>query len=251
MKTMNKFILITIAMSLIAVNANAIQTYNFGIFTDNGSYSDSSSVIYDLNVSKVNSKMVTFDIYNKSSIGSSVQEIYIDDDESMIKNINKVSNKYSKKTQEGVSFKKFKGTSFNADDFDVSKKLSLKAATSKKPQQTGIDMGEHLKIRFKLTKGTTYDDIIAAIEAKELKIGLKINSFPDSSTESALSLYEQPQASLINNLQTNLIYPAVVIPTVLSETPNDSRTPVVPVPAAAVLALIGFGCVTSLRKKIA
>lgn len=246
---MKIFLSIILLMFALSMNAFAVQTYDFGIFTDNGNYNDSKDAVYAFDVSKANGKMVTINIYNNSKISSSVQEIYIDDDESMIKNMNKVYNKYNNKTQEGVSFKKFKGTGFNAENFDVSKKLSLKASISKKPQQTGIDMGEHLKIRFKLTKGTTYDDVIAAIEAKQLKIGLKINSFPDSSSESALSLWTP---SLTNNPPAGPQYTVAGGQTELPEPKNSRCRPlVVPVPAAAILVLIGFGCVTSLRKKIA
>ena len=191
--------------SFALISEDAVLTYGFDLFSDNGDWGTSGSMFGDpefnisVNVSKnvlPGGETVNFEFHNTSgpSMGDvSVTDIYFDD--GTLLGISQVIN------SAGVSFAR------NATPGDLPDRNLLSppfettvgfSADSDSPVSiNGVQPGEMLTIEFDLKVGGLLSDVISEINDGTLRIGLHVQSFPDGQSEAMVNVPEPASLMLL------------------------------------------------------
>ena len=191
--------------SFALISEDAVLTYGFDLFSNNGDWGTGGSMFGDpdfnisVNVSKnvlPEGETVNFEFHNTSGLSMgdvSVTDIYFDD--GTLLGISQVINSV------GVSFTR------NATPGDFPERNLLNppfettvgfSADSDSPVSiNGVQPGEMLTIEFDLKVGGLLSDVIEEINDGTLRIGLHIQSFPDGSSESMVNVPEPASLMLL------------------------------------------------------
>jgi hypothetical protein len=175
--------------------ANAV-IFPFQIFTNDGKYNDDPGTIFKVDVTN-DAAGVKFTFYNQSTIGCTIARIYFDN--GPLLSVNEIIN------GPGVNFGQDypgpgnlpAGKSLD-QPFVADRALDIGALSP--PPKSGLnnDSGsEWLQVKFNLKNGFDLQDVIHDLDTGELRVGLHIISFPDGSSESAVTTPEPATILLI------------------------------------------------------
>lgn len=194
---------VTVGCAAIILSAGIAQasimpvTYGFNVINATASSTWHTSPDMDLSVevSLVGSE-VKFKFSNDSLFACSMTQIYFDDDSGSLAGI--VSIDWG--TQTGVNFVqgtnngKLPGGENLTPRLEASNpQMSFSASPIAPVAPNGINPGEWLSLIFDLNSGKTSEDVIAAFDSDELRIGVHLQAFPDGSSAS----YVTPEPTTI------------------------------------------------------
>ncbi|GEM_PF-2023267 len=190
LRSLNQWIFCIIYV-FIFVAGQAGASFNFNVFTSNGSYGNSPGADMFADISGGGSQ-IEFTFFNKNSFRSSIAGIYFD--------IGPLGEVYSITSSPGTSFapdfprpKNLPGGMTLAGPFKS--EFSISAAAP--PPFNGINSNEWIKLIFDLPAGATPQQIINKIDTGRLRIGIHVIALPDGSSESAILSPEPASLSLI------------------------------------------------------
>jgi hypothetical protein len=205
---MKRITLASIILLLLFVNAVPVQaemySYDFHRITYCSYYDLSDQLGVD--VSDAGNEQALFTFYNDIGIRSSICDIYFDDNSGSLLSLADIFN------EPGVNF----DTPANPANLPGGHPFSFYAnfsADSDPPvKHNGIDSAsESLGLLFNLTDGKSFSDLINALENSDLRIGLHVQAIGDCCCDAS--------DSYIN---------------------NPGEPPVVPVPGAFILGMLGM-----------
>ncbi len=176
-------------------------TLPFEIFTNNGEWGTGGSNFgdpaLDLTVDVYNGgSTVSFEFHNNSVsplVDVAITDIYFDDGTLLA--ISGVTN------GPGVDFTKLAtptelpGATILVPPFETTDQFS--AGADPPPPHNGVNLGEWVIINFDLQGGGTLQHVLDELSDGTLRIGLKIQSFPGGSSESAVNVPEPATICLL------------------------------------------------------
>ena len=223
------FLLSTVCAFIIAaaaaLPASAALTVSFNRITANNSGNADIGNHLFLNISNAGADQFLFTFRNTASFfpKSSISEIYFDSDK-VLSGLNQIYDQTGVKFSSGAKPADLPGGQSISPIFVATSVLSI-SANNPSPSN-GINPGESLSVLYNLA-GPNYDSLVTALINRELRIGLHVQGLANGSSE-----------SFINNL-----------PPPLPDPPAASSPPTIPAPAALILASIGAGFVSFLRRR--
>ena len=211
MKTLLRTIVFIALACLFVGTANAGFTYSFVNITGNSA--TNAQIGEDqlaVEVSDIGGSQVLFNFTNSGPLASSITQIYFEDSLGLMGNVDSLIE------SSGVDFviDSSPGNLPGGNTISFVENYEVKPAPPVAPN--GINLGESLGVVFNLAGSFTYDDLIASLDEGTSRIGIHVQSFPDGNSE-----------AFVNNGRDN---------------------PVVPVPGAISLALVGISVARLLRK---
>jgi len=176
-------------------------TFPFEIFTDNGEWGTGGSNFgdpaLDLTVDVYNGgPTVSFEFHNNSVSpldDLSITDIYFDDGTLLA--ISGVTNGPGVDFSELADPAELPGASILVPPFETTNHFS--AGAGPPPPQNGVEPGEWVIIHFDLQGGGTLQHVLDELDDGSLRIGLKIQSFPGGSSESAVNVPEPATICLL------------------------------------------------------
>lgn len=216
---MNRILCVAILLAAASI-APAAVTYEFTNVTNNSTASASTGGQFHLTVSDYGTNQALFTFNNMGPAASSITDVYFDD--GTLLGIASIIN------TNGVAFSQWANPSNLPGGHTVGFSADFSADSDNPAPKNGINPGESLGIVFDLKNGQDYDDTAAAIERTvngswveglaKLQVGIHVQAFDNGQSE------------------------AFVLK------PNQPSPPVVPAPAAIVLAGIGTMAIGMLRR---
>jgi len=182
-----------LVLGLTAVASRAAFIYPLEVFTGNGSYYNSPDIDVFFETADLGGDLVDFTFYNDSLVDSSMARIYFDTDLPV--------EFVSLEQPAGVSFRQFAApgnlpSAHNLNpEFIAGSDLSF--SSNPPPSVDGINPGEWLSITLSTAQAGSFEDVIAALDCGDLRVGAHIIALPDGSSESAVNIPEPLSFSLI------------------------------------------------------
>ena len=171
---------VMVAAALTTAPIRASPVYRLDMFTDNGEYHDDPRVVLEVEVSE-ESGLARFDFRNQSTVLCVIADVYFE--QGVLDSLESVI--------EGP------GTSFSWPASPASLCAGQKlvppfstwfsAGADPPSAANGVRPGETLGVRFNLADGAAIEDLYDEIESHALRVGLHVTSFPDGSSESAVT----------------------------------------------------------------
>ena len=190
---MRRFVLLSMFVLAVISPARICRaTYSFEIFTNNSPYADDPG--WNLYVDVWNGAgVVNFTFYNKSTIQSSIADIYFDD--GSLLGISTITNNVPY-TEFGtaVTPRNLPGGNLLVPPFVADREFSI-GAEEPSPQK-GVNDGdpanEWVTVKFNLINGGDLEDVIAELNTGVLRVGLHIIDLPGGGgySESAILVPE-------------------------------------------------------------
>lgn len=180
MKNLGSFLCIAIVLLTIASTSQANYVYNFQAFGGNGQ--DVSIPGLNLSVEVyADGTGVAFKFQNSSSISSAICDIYYDDGDLLgISSLN-WGTQNEVRFSAGASPSNLPGGNNLTPKFETSSPAEHFNADSDSPvSKNGISPGEWLIIKFNLINGGSFSNVISQLNSGEIRIGLHIQTLPNS-----------------------------------------------------------------------
>ncbi len=192
--------------SFALISEDAVLTYDFRLFSNNGNWGTSGSMFPDpeLNISvnvfknilPAGGETVSFEFHNNSGLSMgdvSVADIYFDD--GTLLGISQVIN------SPGVVFSQLASPPNLPDaallDPDFVTTTGFSADSDPPASPNGINRDESLTIVFDLMAGGLLSDVINELNDGTLRIGLHVQSFPDGNSENMVNVPEPASLMLL------------------------------------------------------
>lgn len=162
----------TLLLGIVAAVGMQAATISFTCLTDNGNGCAGMVGQLSAEVTDPGSDQVLFTFINAGPTLSTIAEIYWDDDDSLLDSIDTITN------SAGVDF----GTPANPADLPSGANAvpafsaDFSVGATPPPATNGVDPGENLPVLFDLSSGSTFDDILAALESGSLRLGMHVIS---------------------------------------------------------------------------
>jgi hypothetical protein len=160
---------------LCIVNTSVVKADMFGFYniTNNGNPDLSSQL--SVNVTAGSSGQVLFTFYNNIGIQSSICDIYFDDNSGVLSDVTSINNSSGVSFSENANPHNLPG----GEPYDFYANFS---ADSDHPvEHNGVDSAsENVGLLFSLKNNKNFSDVIAAINAGNLRIGLHIQAIQSS-----------------------------------------------------------------------
>ena len=180
---------------VLGASASLLQAsyiYPFEIFTDNGSYNDSSDLNLYVEVSDTGTSQVDFIFYNESLVNSCIAVIYFEDNPLL----------------DLASITEGPGTLFSPSatpgnlpsshtlepPFVTTEELSFGSEPPK--PKNGINSGEWVGITFDINGGI-FANVIDELDIGTIRIGAHVIALPDGSSEAAIAVPEPATVALL------------------------------------------------------
>ncbi|WP_347313254.1 VPLPA-CTERM sorting domain-containing protein [Defluviimonas sp. SAOS-178_SWC] len=177
---------LSVVMAVSAFAADA-ATYNFGGVT-NTSSTNTTTGQNQLSVDVIDSGSgtVSFTFNNSGPLASSITDVYWDDQAGLLRSMGSITG------STGVSYSPLAkpGNLPGGQTIGFSVSPTGASADSTAPvQPNGVNPGEWLTIVWSLISGTTYSDVLAALDlggdqAGSLRIGIHVQGFANGGSES-------------------------------------------------------------------
>ncbi len=174
-------LLVGLVVGLPASSSQAEIIY-LDIFTDNGDFADDSRVVLFVEVTE-DSGQARFELYNGSSVNSTIAEIYFDDSGGVLSEIADIVGPGTSFSEEGSPPNLPAGNDLSP----VFQKSPDFMVNADNPAPTnGVNPGEYVAILFDLD-GNSVSDVIDDLVDGTLRIGVHVIAFSDGSSESAVT----------------------------------------------------------------
>ena len=189
-------------MHMLAGGVSASYIYPFEIFTDNDLWGVNGDNFSDpnlnLNVEVYNGAGTTsFKFHNQSNStflpDVSITDVYFDD--GTLLDINSIENGAGVSYSQIATPGELPGANLLVPAFETTGQFSADADPP--PASSGVEPGEWVTIKFDLMGGGTLDDVIDELSDGTLRIGIKVQSFPGNSSESAVNVPEPATVALL------------------------------------------------------
>lgn len=178
-------------MLMSAANAQAV-TYGFGAITAN-SLNDVNigQAQLSVEVTEFDASTIQFYFTNVGINASSITDVYFDDNAGVIDLPITIINGTGVNFAAGAS----PGNLPSGNNVGFVNDAGFDSDSEAPTQPNGVNPGENLTIRFAYEGDTTFDDLIAALDAGTLRIGIHVQGFADGKSESFVNGGEVPEPS--------------------------------------------------------
>lgn len=170
-----------------AVSAAQAVPYSFvGVSNNNATNTTTGQAQLSLDVTDSGSGTVSFTFNNAGPLASSITDVYWHDQAGVLGTMGSITGSSGVSFSQGASPGNLSGG--NTIGFSVSP--SGASADSNSPvQPMGVNPGEWLTIVWSLVSGTTFSDVIAALnlggnQAGSLRVGIHVQGFANGGSES-------------------------------------------------------------------
>jgi hypothetical protein len=183
-KLLMVFFAIALAFVMLEGHAAAVP-YGFTNITNNnaGDAAIGEAQLF-MDVTDAGSNQVLFTFTNTGPDASSIVQIYFDDDPALLSGIMSIDNSSS-----GVAF------SVNASPpnlpggndplYSFGSDYNADADSPKQPN--GVNPGEYVGITLGINSGHVFNDVITALNAEELRVGIHVQGFDSGGSESFIN----------------------------------------------------------------
>lgn len=159
----------------------AFTSYSFtGVTNNNAANTAAGEAQFELQVSQTGGNSALFTFYNFGPADSVMSELYWDDDAGVLQAMTDIFD-----TDPGVDYESL-GSGVSPGNLPGGNTISFDADFATEPNNpqphNGIGVGESLGVAFSLT--ASYQDVLDAIAAGELRIGVHAQSFANGGSES-------------------------------------------------------------------
>jgi len=164
----------------------ANMVYPLKIFDRDAKYFGSSDLNLYVSVADTKAGQVDFTFYNDSLADSSIARIYFDDD-GYLSGLAGIEGS-------GVSFSQsarpenLPAARLLDPPFETTGRFSVDGDSP--VPKSGINPGQWAKLTFDLTSGSTFSDVVGALDVGTLRAGIHIIALPDGSSASAVTIPE-------------------------------------------------------------
>ena len=162
----------TLLLGILAAASMQAATISFSCLTDNGN--DCAGMVSQLtaDVTDPGSDQVLFTFINAGSIASTIAQIYWDDDDSLLDSINTITNSV------GVVFSSpaSPGDLPSGGNAVPAFSANFSVGADPPPADNGVDPSENLPVLFDLSAGSTFQDVLDALESGSLRLGMHVIS---------------------------------------------------------------------------
>lgn len=175
-----------LAVLMTALFSLHAETINFECLTDNGNGCASMVTQLTVVVTDPGSNQVLFTFHNLGPVLATIAQIYWDDYNTDLLNIASITN--------AIGLVEFDSpaTPGNLPSGNTAVPpltTSFSVGALPPPAQLGVDPGENLPVLFNLSAGTTFDDVLASLAAKDMRIGMHMISIgTNEGSDSVLNL---------------------------------------------------------------
>lgn len=218
MKNWTKAAALAVSVVVASAGSGICATYNFlGVTNNNATNTQTGQTQLSVDVTDAGSGTVAFTFNNSGPLASSIADVYWDDQAGVLGSMSSINGSTGVSFSQNATPPNLPGG--NMIGFNTSP--SGASADSNAPvSQNGINPGEWLTIVWSLVSGTTFADVLAALnlggdQAGSLRIGMHVQSFANGGSESFVNTTPAP----------------------------------VPLPAAGLLLLGGLGAMTAVRRR--
>jgi hypothetical protein len=167
---MKRLSLIALMVAGLASTSHAIL-YSFEQITANGNQAVASQLTMDVTQS---GSTVLFTFNNTGPIASSITDIYWDDDAAVLAAFNTITDGPGVDFEPGASPGNLPGGNNASPPFSATAGLTTDSEPPASPN--GIAPGEYLYVYVNLAGGKTYNDVIAALDAGNTRVGMHVQS---------------------------------------------------------------------------
>ena len=172
------------------------------IFTNNGSYNDSSDIVLYVEVSDGGTGRVDFTFFNESLVNSAIAAIYFDD--GLLLDIAAITNGLGTSfSQPATPHNLPAGNTLNPP-FVTTENFSIDGDSP--PPKNGVNPGEWVRITFTLKGDGEFGNVIDQLDSGIIRIGMHLIALPDGSSESAVNTPEPMTAALLMLSSLSLFY---------------------------------------------
>jgi len=185
---------------VLSTSASLLQasyTYPLEIFTNNGSFCNSSDLNLYVEVSNGKAEQVDFTFHNKSLIDSSIARIYFDDDlvlSDLLLNIVDITGGPGTSFSQPATPGNLPGGNLLVPQFVATEEFSFDGDPP--VFHNGINPGEQLQITFNINGGTVAA-VIDGLNTNTIRVGTHVIALPDGSSESAVVTPEPATVALL------------------------------------------------------
>ncbi len=169
-----------------ASSAEAAVSYSFsGVSNNNATNTSIGEANLSMLVSDNGGGFVRFDFFNSGPEASSITDVYFDDavDPSLfVTPISQIINGPGVSFSEGAS----PGNLPSGGDFTATRGLTADSDAPMLPAN-GVNPGETLGVVLQLDNGNSYGDVLTALSDESLRVGLHVQSFANSGSESFIN----------------------------------------------------------------
>jgi hypothetical protein len=220
MKKLLSVLGVSLLTLLLATGGAWAYTYGFNNITANNTTNAATGEaqlfldITDAGMTDAGVAQVLFKFSNSLIPGdlSSITQIYFDDDSGLLKGISELVASNGVDYFEPAKIGQLPGGNSLDPRFRGDFSVEPNAPTA----PNGINPGEWLGIYFDVNNGGTFDQIVAALESSQLRVGFHVQAFENGGSE-----------AFVNNL-TKFITPPVAPPTTLAPAPPTTLAPAPP-----------------------
>lgn len=206
MKYSKCFALAILALTCSIQVANAV-IYPFEVFTRNGSYWNQVGKIRCYVDVTTEGGLANFTFFNESTVDCSIASIYFDD--GLLLGISNIINGPGVQFTSPADAPNLPAGNTLDPPFETTSDFSAKGIQP--PPVNGINNTDNTEplewvtIQFELINNALLTDVLNGLNTGELRIGIHITSFPDGSSESAVTIIPEPATLLILGLGAVLL----------------------------------------------
>jgi hypothetical protein len=171
----------------------AFYEYDLQVFTNNGGFASGTDLNLYVITSSENPGLVDFTFHNQSLVNSAISELYFENN--LLLSTAAITNGDGTLFNQTAAPKNLPSGRILSPAFTTTDNFAFDSDPA--PPKNGINPGQSLKISFSLTEGSSFADVLDALDSAALRIGAHVIALPDGSSESAVTVPEPTTVFLL------------------------------------------------------